>query len=100
MFMARLKGGGKTQCLLPGGILLVLAHSGLGLHWPPTPPSCPVHSVTLSLSTSVKSFPLNHVCLSQEKNQRKKAWQGIATKTQALVISSGLFVIVEFVKFK
>lgn len=95
--MARSKSRGKPRCLLPGGRLLVLAHSGL------LPlPHGPVHSVTeaVPLPSSVKSFPLNRVCLSQQKNRRKAAWQGIATKAQAPVISSGLFVIVEFVKLK
>lgn len=103
--MARPKSGGKTQCPLPGvgwGLLLSLRTLALASTVLLLLPHSSVHGVTeaMALPTSVKSFPLNHVCLSQEKNRCKKAWQGIATKTQAPVISSGLFVIVEFVKFK
>lgn len=65
-------------------------------------PRGPVRGVTeaMPLPRSVKSFPLNRVCLSQEKNQRKKAWQRRYHQDSSLVISSGLFVIVEFMKFK
>lgn len=79
-------------------------HWGHVLHWPLPPPSwvLPLRCDQghMPLPRSVKSFPLNRVCLSQEKNQRKTAWQRRYHQDSSLVISSGLFVSVEFMKFK